>query len=286
MELLQLMYFCDAAEEENFSHTAQKYQVPPSNISQSVKRLEAELGVKLFDRSANRIILNTRGRAFYQKTKAALSLLADAKEEAADREDMGEIRLYVQTNRRIVMQTVQAFREFYPQVTVMATHHVPSDLGEFHLAIADESLMGSGYSRRKLLEEDIYLAMSRKNLLAQRQTFSMSELKEQPFISLGPGNSMHQITMDACHRWGFVPRIAIQSDDPFYIRKCVELDLGMALIPGVSWKGQIAEDICLKKLEGIQRNTYVYWDDNKYIPACTRAFLRMLLEAFEAENIR
>lgn len=284
MELLQLVYFCDAAEEENFSRTAQKYQVPPSDISQSIKRLESELGVRLFDRSANRIALNDRGRAFYQRAKEALALLEDAKAEASDREDMGEIRLYVQTNRRIVMQTVQSFRELHPQVDVMATHYAPSDPGEFHLVIADDALAESGYSRRKLLEEDIYLAMSRKNHLAQSVSFPMTELREQPFISMGPGNSMHQITVDACHRWGFVPRIAIQSDDPFYIRRCVELDLGVALIPVVSWKGQIAEDICLRKLEGIQRNTYVYWDDKKYIPACAKAFLRMLLEAFEAET--
>ena len=36
MELLQLTYFCDAAESQNFSHTAQKFRVPPSNVSQKV----------------------------------------------------------------------------------------------------------------------------------------------------------------------------------------------------------------------------------------------------------
>ena len=40
MELLQLKYFCDAAECENFSRTAEKYRVPTSNISQTVKRLD------------------------------------------------------------------------------------------------------------------------------------------------------------------------------------------------------------------------------------------------------
>ena len=47
MELLQLQYFCDAAERESFSATAKAYFVPPSAVSQSVKRLELELGVPL-----------------------------------------------------------------------------------------------------------------------------------------------------------------------------------------------------------------------------------------------
>ena len=48
MELLQLTYFCDAARSENFSQTARKFFVPPSNISQSIGRLEKELGCALF----------------------------------------------------------------------------------------------------------------------------------------------------------------------------------------------------------------------------------------------
>ena len=284
MELLQLKYFCDAAETENFSRTAQKHQVPPSDVSQSIKRLEAELSVKLFDRSANRIALNVRGKAFYQKARQALSLLEDARVEAADHEDAGEIRLSVQTNRRIVMQTVRSFRQLHPKVDVLTTHQLHSDLGDFHLIIGDEALAESGFRRRKLLSEDIYLAMSRSNPLAAGEEINAEELRTEPFISLGPGNSMHSITLAACRQWGFAPHIAIQSDDPFYIRKCVELNLGVAVIPSVSWKGQISESIYLRKIDGFQRNTYVYWDDKKYMPACAKAFLEMLEQAFQTED--
>ena len=65
MELLQLLYFCDAAETQNFSGTARKYNVPTTGISQSIKRLEKELGVLLFDRTSNGISLNKRGKDFY-----------------------------------------------------------------------------------------------------------------------------------------------------------------------------------------------------------------------------
>ena len=56
MELLQLTYFCDAAATQNFSQTAKRFNVPPSNISQSIKRLEEELGVPLFTRSATLVL--------------------------------------------------------------------------------------------------------------------------------------------------------------------------------------------------------------------------------------
>jgi predicted DNA-binding protein YlxM (UPF0122 family) len=86
MELLQLTYFCDAAITQNFSKTAEKYQVPPSNISQSIKRLENELSVALFDRNANRVVLNKQRHIFYEKAHQALELLEDAKLSVAGAE--------------------------------------------------------------------------------------------------------------------------------------------------------------------------------------------------------
>ena len=75
MDLLQLKYFCHAADTLNFSKTAQAFLVPPSNISQCIKRLESELNVPLFIRSANRIQLSPQGELFHQGVRKSLDLL-------------------------------------------------------------------------------------------------------------------------------------------------------------------------------------------------------------------
>ena len=66
MEMLQLRYFYESAKSQNFTITAQKYLVPVSAVSSSVKRLEKELGCQLFEREANRIRLNDSGRLLQQ----------------------------------------------------------------------------------------------------------------------------------------------------------------------------------------------------------------------------
>ena len=75
MEILQLKYFCDAAQTQNFSKTAKKFLVPPSNISQTIKRLEKEVETTLFERHANKIKLNDAGLLFYKNAKTALNIL-------------------------------------------------------------------------------------------------------------------------------------------------------------------------------------------------------------------
>ena len=78
MELLQLRYFKDAAELENFSMVAKKNMVPQPSISKTIGKSEDELGVLLFDRQGKRIVLNDNGKFFYEKVSTALIILTVA----------------------------------------------------------------------------------------------------------------------------------------------------------------------------------------------------------------
>ena len=79
MELLQLKYFSHAAKTENFSRTAEKYIVPTSCVSASIKKLEQEIGVKLFDRSSNRIKLNEYGKILLSAVDKSEEIFKTAK---------------------------------------------------------------------------------------------------------------------------------------------------------------------------------------------------------------
>ena len=100
MELLQLKYFCDAAKTQNFSKTARNFMVAPSDISQSIKRLEKELSTSLFIRKANRIALSDAGDEFYKKVSVALEIIDDSMAELSDNAK-SRIKICINTNRRI-----------------------------------------------------------------------------------------------------------------------------------------------------------------------------------------
>ena len=100
MELLQLRYFYESAKQESFAKTAEKYMVPTTSVSASVKRLESELGCKLFDRSANRITLNQHGKRLQQSLCAAFAEIDSAVDAlSAPQNDTREIRMLVRAIR-------------------------------------------------------------------------------------------------------------------------------------------------------------------------------------------
>lgn len=278
MELLQLKYFCDAAKTENFSTTAKKFSVPASNISQSIKRLEKELNLSLFTRYSNKIMLNENGKTFYNKVSCALSLIDDASKQISDTKETGEINICINANRRIVMSALEKFKQQYPKIHIRTMMFCDPLSENFDLVIGcDEKLCG--YKSELLLCETIGIAVNKNNPLAEN--FNADIFKEQAFVTTSQKSSLHDTTSAICKDFGFTPNIAIQSDDPFYIRKCVDLGLGIAVVPLFSWQGQYGEDTVLRELEGYSRSTYIYTLKDKYIPRCVKNFIEILKKECE-----
>ena len=282
MELLQLTYFCDAASTQNFSQTAKRFGVPPSNISQSVKRLEEELGTQLFSRKANRVMLNARGETFYREVSNALALIRHAGEVARGEAENGVLRLGVHISRRVVMQTVADFQSRYPSVDIVAEHTDHTQSGDFDLVVSDGAFVNPDFIRGKSFRERVVLA-AKKGVLPPGEQLHAEDIREKPFITMSPNYSMHNLTRDICRSMGFEPRIALQGEDPEYVRRCVELGLGVAITPTLSWRGLFSDQVEFRALGNHGRDICIYRHRSPCEPNYVEVFYTMLVEAFERE---
>lgn len=285
VEFLQLKYFCDAAWTENFSKTAKKFYVPTSAVSQSIRRLEKELGTNLFDRHSNRITLNEKGRIFYRSVRKMEDILRDAKDQLTqDANELGgQIRLDILCNRRIVSDAIKLFIEQHPRVSFVLNHGLNTN-ENYDFVFSDESVSKERFSRRALITEDIAVAFSKDHPLARQESVELAQLAEETFVTMLPNNRLYDLTLRLCAQAGFSPKISIQCDDPFYIRKYIEMGLGVGLVPLFSWQGQLSEALVCKKLDGIQRTTYAYWDDSRTMSAAAKAFLELLAQLCAQHN--
>ena len=279
MELLQLKYFIDAAETQNFSETAKKFYVPPSAVSQCIKRLENELNTKLFTRQANKIKLNENGILFAEKIKTALSLIDEAEKTITEQNGTKKINLSIYINRRIIMQAVQRFSKAHSDIEIVTKYLLSPDSERVDLAISDTPVWKTDMLCEELLREDILLAIPKRNPLSKIDDITPEMLINEPFICTNEDSSLYSITQMICDRMGFKPHIVIRSDDPYYIRTCIELGLGISFIPSVSWRGQFSDQIVLKRVADYKRTTYVY--KNPY--TCTSQYIKDFLEMVHEE---
>ncbi len=273
MELLQLKYFCDAAKTQNFSETARKHNVPTSNISNAIKRLEVELGCEFFDHCSNKIFLNDQGKILYEKVSSALKLLDDAKVMIKENSSLpcGEIHLRCKSNRGILSQAMEEFIKVYPNIKFKMTFG-EAPMSEIDLLISYD-LPIDAKEKILLLEEDLLIAMHKNHPLANKEDLEIADLKNERFIV---GLSTH--TDAECRKAGFVPNIAFELNDPTYVRKYIEMGLGIGFIPSISWKNLFSDCVVLKNV-GVTRKTFAYIPKDRYTKKTVNVFLEYFIAA-------
>lgn len=246
MELLQLKYFKDAYITRNFSHTANKFLVPPSAVSSSVKRLEEELGAPLFTRSSNKIEPNEFGKLFYNHVNLALVEIERGVEKIKNYSEdaRGTINILIENNRRIITDVIAEFKSKYPRVSFVIFHQrTPGVKKDFDIIISAGGKYEKSYRATPIIKERILLSVPRSHMLAGERVINPAMLKNEQFISMPEGSNLHEMLYSLLAEYDIVPDIAISCDDPSYVRKYTAMGLGISLFPEFSWLGLESEQV-------------------------------------------
>ena len=239
----------------------------------------------LFTRSANRVVLNSRGSAFYHDVRSALALIDHARCSARGDTEKGVLRLGVRISRRVVMQAVARFQQRYADINIIAEHGNHTQSNDFDLIVSDATFSDPEFVKQRTFREQIVLA-ARRGLLPGSGPLTAADICDKPFISMSSNYSMHNVTCDICRDLGFEPRIALQSEDPVYIRKCVTLGLGVTFMPTLSWLDQFPPEVELRSVGSYTRDTCIFRRKIAFAPEYVDSFYHMLLAEFEQESAR
>lgn len=270
MELLQLRYFQTVAKLGSITQAANVYRVPQPAMSQTISRLERELGgISLFTRQSNKIILNERGQQFLAYVDKALAELDDGVRaiQSENHAISGAIRLLATENRRFVLSCVSAFAKEYPDVNFSISHEYSGDpTAQYDICIHSAPQYRNMNTAIPLIREKIVLNVSLNHWAANRNEIHLSELQSEKFITMSSSSSLYQITLQNCRKCGFEPRIPFICEDPYYVRKYVSENMGIALAPAISWAGRFRSNTKLIDVidPAIYASSYLIWDEHRY----------------------
>ena len=268
MELLQLKYFKEVAECENASHIAHKFMVAPSSISTSIKKLENELEVKLFDRTANTIKLNECGKILLRAVKNAEKEIHKAKMQMLELSQSvsGEIHLLILTNREYVMTKISSFKSEYPKVSFNIKHVCYNDNGnyaDYDIIVSDRNITAKNFKKDFFIHEEVCFAVSAGHKLFGREHTEIKDFENEKIICMPKGSSMGDYVYNLFKDNNIHPIIAIECDEPQYIREYMKIGLGGTFFPIVSWQSRIDKSVKLLKIEnGLYRDSYIYTNEN------------------------
>ena len=290
MELLQLRYFQKVAEMESITKASNYFSIPQPSMSQTIARLEKELDVKLFDRRKGKLFLNESGQTFLNFVNRALQELDNGICTVTEKTGVisGSIKVKVMENHRFILTCIPQFAQRYPDVSISVSHGYYEDPDvTYDLCISSQTAYRNMEAYRPLIKEQLVLAVHEDNPLAKRAVVSMADLEGQKIISLPGQSALHSLTVSHCRANGFEPLIPIICDDPYFVRKYISDNVGVALAPAVSWKGRFRENTVLVPMDNpnLCITSYLLWDDKRYLsPAVCKFRDYLLAEAQTIEN--
>jgi DNA-binding transcriptional LysR family regulator len=246
MELRQIRQFAVLAETLNFRRASERLNISQPPLSHSIKLLEAELGVKLFERSTRQTQLTDEGALFLgyarrilQQADASLATLRSAK---SGQSGFLKISFVGTATYSILPQLVFDFRSRYPGIQLVLHESVSTDIftqlerNTIDLGIVRTPLVSPIPASTLLtpIEDDVLvLAIHRSHPLAHRKHLSLADLSAEPFISYS-APSLKAVIMIACQRAGFVPRISQEATQVQTVVSLVQSGLGLALVPSIA----------------------------------------------------
>lgn len=119
MELLQLRYFAEVARMGSYTRAAEALHVSQPSLSQTVRRLEKELGTRLFWKEGRKILLTESGRSFFTRVIAVLRELDEAAAQVGGRKEhlQGNINIGTYMSLSPLLECLRVFSQQYPEVT-------------------------------------------------------------------------------------------------------------------------------------------------------------------------
>jgi DNA-binding transcriptional LysR family regulator len=247
MDLRRIRHFVVLAETLNFRRAAERLQMAQPPLSVSIRKLEAELGAKLFSREPGGVLLTPSGRAVLVNARKLLfhgHQLSQAARSALDGTGGSLQTGFVgSATHGMLQRLIPVFRAEYPGVELLLREatsvSIIRQLEDRALDIGlvrVPPLLASSAAKLLLLEPDkLIAALPRGSALASKAPLRLSDMAQESFVMYAATHAagLHSAALLVCQQAGFIPRVSQQAVQVQTVLALVESGLGVALVPSV-----------------------------------------------------
>jgi DNA-binding transcriptional LysR family regulator len=296
MELKTLKAFCTVVEHGSFSAAADILCITQPAVSLQIRSLEEELGVVLFNRAYQKIILTESGNVVYEYAKRILTLVDELSYALDEINSLakGKLRIGASTivGEYVLPSLLADFKKTYPNIDISLhigdTVEVIDDVlkGEVEIGVVGANIVACDIRERlrfeKFIEEELTLIVPAKHKWVEEKSIELSRLKEEPFILRSEGSGARMTLEKRLEEVGLKDEdlnVVMELGNTEAIKKSVASGIGISIVP----KKTIENELRLGLLKEININNvdlsmkfYIVYDEHSLMSKVSEAFLRLL----------
>ena len=290
MDINQLEVLVTVAREKSFSRAADVLNRTQPAVSQAVRRLETEIGEKLFDRSSKDGTLTFAGEVLLEYARQMLNLRRTAENAIKDVRGLHKGKVTISANEHTVfclLPVIQEFRRLHPSIKIEVRRGVASripkeitarevELGVISFKPNDDALKSISIST-----DELVLIVAPQHLLASRKSVSVKDLGGEIFIAHNADSPYRQKVIETFERNSTTLNIAVELPSLEAIKRLVETGIGVALVPKLSAKIEIASGqlagLSVPEMK-LERKLNIVYRRNSVLSHAAQAFLKIAKE--------
>jgi DNA-binding transcriptional LysR family regulator len=290
MNFDELRWFVAVAETGRVTQAADELHISQPALSRALARMQAELGVSLFDRQGRTLRLNRYGELYLEHARRTLAELEAGRRAleqlAGDESGLVSLGFAPTLSTWLVPALVSAFREQHPGPRFQLHQDAVGQLVDLlYEGVADLLICSrpgdTGLRWRALGSERLQLVVPPGHRLAGRRRVKLSEAAGEQFVMLGHAFDFRELVEELCRRAGFEPESAFEAEDIASARALVGAGLGVAVVPPLHITGtELARDARHLELSDptAVRSIGIVWDERRYRSPATELFHQFVLK--------
>jgi DNA-binding transcriptional LysR family regulator len=287
MDLAQLEVFLTVAQERRFSRAADKLHRTQSAVSQTIHKLEEELGEPLFDRSSREGLLTDAGRVLQEYAERLLNLRTNAQEALVELRELHKGTLAIAANEftaLYLLPVLTDFRRLHPMIRVMVNRalgsHIPDDVLQHNseLGVLTYHPEESQLASIVVYLDELILVVPPDHALANETEVSIRQLGAESFVAHSVPSPYRDKVIEAFKRHKTPLHMDIELPTLQAIKRFVTMGNGVAFLPAISVvtglaRGELVR-IAVKELQ-FHRKLRLVYRKAASLSHAARAFLRV-----------
>lgn len=239
MDFKQLECFCEAAELEHVTQAAKNLNLSQPYLTKTIKQLEAELGVNLFDHVGRGIRLNEYGRIYYKYAKSILETLRNAQVEIDELKGKKQTSISLYTNVSLYMPSLLG--TFYEKNSGLSLIQLSARRDQIIEALLDDEadfaicsppINEADIETKILFKESAYVMLPPEHPLWNKKSLWLKDLDNENFVITPVGYGMRDNQELVFANRDVRPRIVIETADTSLMPAYVREGVGIAMLPG------------------------------------------------------
>jgi DNA-binding transcriptional LysR family regulator len=256
-------------------------------VSQAIRRLEAELGEPLFDRSSKDGTLTAAGRVLLEFAQQMLNLRKTAHSAIRELKDLDRGKLTLSANEYTVMYllpVLPVFRSRHPHIKVeikrsLASRIASEVLGRgVEIGIVSFKPGEGGIASIPVITDELALIVAPNHPLAGKETVSVRELGAESFIAHNVPSPYRDRVVRTFEKYKTPLNISLEMPTLEAIKRLVEKEMGVALVPRLTAQVEIARKqvvaLTVREMR-LERRLYLVYRKGATLSHAARAFLRV-----------